>query len=157
MTKIFIVVILLMGGIGYWYYQNTQAILMEQAQQIAGQKAQISAQNEAIEKQKEDIAQSTKLLEEANAKFADSRKSVEDLQSKFNKVSSLLGARDIGKMAAAKPGSIERIIDKGTEQVMRCFEIFSGQPLTKKEENAEKPSQINKACTSIANPKYISN
>ena len=29
---------------------------------------------------------------------------------------------------------------------MRCFEILSGSPLTEKEENAEKPSQINSMC-----------
>ncbi len=38
---------------------------------------------------------------------------------------------------------------------LRCVEIAMGSPLTDKEKNATKKSEINSECPSIANPKYV--
>jgi hypothetical protein len=51
--------------------------------------------------------------------------------------------------------SIERVINKGSDNATRCIEIASGSPLTEKEKNATKKSEINPECPSIANPAYI--
>jgi hypothetical protein len=63
-------------------------------------------------------------------------------------------ARDIGQLAMAKPASIERAINRGTSNALRCIEIASGAPLTDTERRANTPSEINKECPSIANPNY---
>jgi hypothetical protein len=63
-------------------------------------------------------------------------------------------ARDIGQLAMAKPASIERAINRGTTNALRCIEIASGAPLTDVERRANTPSEINKECPSIANPNY---
>ena len=80
---------------------------------------------------------------------------VNNLRDKFNKTSSLLGERDIGTLGVAKPRPVGKIITKGTQNVFRCFEIVSGAPLTEKETNAEKPSQLNTSCPSVANPNRV--
>ena len=63
-------------------------------------------------------------------------------------------ARDIGQLAISKPASIERAINRGTTNALRCIEIASGAPLTDAERRANTPSEINKECPSIANPNY---
>ena len=46
-------------------------------------------------------------------------------------------------------------MNKGGDNAGRCIEIASGSPLTEKELNATKKSEINPECPSIANPNYI--
>ena len=50
---------------------------------------------------------------------------------------------------------IEKIINNATDNSQRCFEILTGSPLTEKEKNATKKSEINPECPSIANPNYV--
>ena len=100
----------------------------------------------------EDVKLASQLAVEAQKELQIAREQIESVRSKFNKTSKLLGNRDIGKLATHKPKPIKKIIDKGTKNVLRCFEILSGQPLTEKENNAEKKSQLNNSCPSVANP-----
>lgn len=121
-------------------------------QEIGIQKVAIEQQTEAIEKQLDDVKKAQKATIELNKKFEAARKQVDSLEDKFNKTSKLLGKRDIGVLAINKPRAITRIITAGTKQHLRCFEIVSGSPLTEKEINAEKKSQLNTHCPNIANP-----
>ena len=151
-----IVMAVVLGGF-YWYYQDSQKKLAVLQENNAKLEVSVQTQKETIEQHLEDAQKATTIVAETNLKFAKARKEVDDLRGKFNKVSKLLGQRDIGKLAAAKPKSIERIIDKGTDQRFRCFELLSGASHTKEELDAAKPSQLNKACPSVANPNYIGN
>jgi len=143
------------GGVGYWYYNDTQKRLAILHENNAKLETATVMQTEAIEKMEKDM----KIAQELNAKtetlFADARKEVDVLRNKFNKTSSLLGERDIGTLAVAKPRPVGKIITKGTKNAFRCFEIVSGAPLTEKETNAEKPSQLNTSCPSVANPNRV--
>lgn len=143
------------GGVGYWYYNDTQKRLAILHENNAKLETAAVMQTEAIEKMEKDM----KIAQELNAKtetlFADARKEVDVLRNKFNKTSSLLGERDIGTLAVAKPRPVGKIITKGTKNAFRCFEIVSGAPLTEKETNAEKPSQLNTSCPSVANPNRV--
>ncbi len=145
------------GGGFYWYYQDTQKKLAILHENNAKLEVSVQTQKQTIQQQTEDVKLANDLAAETNLKFAQAQQSVNDLQGKFNKVSKLLGQRDIGKLAAAKPKAIKRIINKGTIQSFRCFELLSGSPHTEKELNAVKPSQTNKACPELANPNYIRN
>jgi hypothetical protein len=73
-----------------------------------------------------------------------------DLDKRFNKKN-----RDVGLLAIEKPKTIERITNTASDKANRCIEIASGSPLTEKEINATKKSEINTECPSIANPNYI--
>jgi len=61
-----------------------------------------------------------------------SKKVVDDLAKTFRKMT-LDGQRDIGNLAQARPDSIERIVNNGTDKVFRCLEISTGNPLTEEE------------------------
>tara|TARA_Y100000310_G_scaffold323383_1_gene383641 strand:+ start:1446 stop:1925 length:480 start_codon:yes stop_codon:yes gene_type:complete len=151
-----IVMAVVLGGF-YWYYQDSQKKIAVLQGNNAKLEVSVQTQRETIEQHLEDAQRAHSIVAETNLKFVEAQKEVDNLRGKFNKVSSLLGQRDIGKLAVAKPKSIERIIDKGTDQSFRCFELLSGASHTKKELDAVKPSQLNKACSSVANPNYIGN
>ena len=155
LALIMFVVMSVVGGIGYWYYQDTQkkmAILYENNAKL---EVATQLQTQAIDKLEKDITVAKEITEETNKQFAAARVQVEVLKDKFNKTSALLGKRDIGTLGVAKPSVIGRILTKGTKNINRCFEIVSGQELTEKETNAEKPSQLNTSCPNLANPNRV--
>ena len=110
----------------------------------------VTEQKELIENQKKDF----KKILDANNKINELvnvlKKDLEDLDKRFNKKN-----RDVGKLAIQKTESIERITNGASKLATRCIEIASGSPLTDKEKNATKKSEINSECPSIANPNYI--
>ena len=77
------------------------------------------------------------------------------LDKRFNKINGQGEVRDIGKLAEERPTSVERVVNSATKKAMRCVEIAMGAPLTEKEKNATKKSQINSECPSLANPNYV--
>ena len=99
-----------------------------------------------------DLYEEKKVIEKQNkilkAEFA-------ALDKKFNKINGKGEVRDIGDLATKRPESVEKIINKGSTNAMRCSEIAMGSPLTEKEKNATKKSEINSECPSIANPNYV--
>ena len=68
-----------------------------------------------------------------------------------------LKEHDLAFLAENKPGLVEKVIDKGSKDMLRCLEIVSGSPLTEEELNVTKKSKANTQCPDIANPNYIPN
>lgn len=143
------------GGVGYLYYTDTQERLVAAANENAAMKIQEKLQTQTIEKLNEDIVRSRETLAKLRDEFGKFRRDYEILVDKFNKRSINFGTRDIGKLAEVKPTLIERIINNATKNVLRCFEIASGSPLTHDELGARKKSQTNQECPLIANPNYV--
>ena len=110
----------------------------------------VSSQKELIANQKKDFQEILDANNKMNELVSVLKKDLDDLDKRFNKKN-----RDVGKLAIAKTESIERITNGASALAMRCVEIASGSPLTEKEKNATKKSQINSECPSIANPNYV--
>jgi hypothetical protein len=127
--------------------RSDNAIL--QANQIKLESA-VADQKQLIEKQQADFQEILVANQEMNKLVNALKKDLDDLDKRFNK-----GKRDVGKLAIEKTKLIEKIINKGSVNAKRCIEIASGAPLTEKEKNATKKSEINPECPSIANPSYI--
>lgn len=108
LAGIMIIVMGVLGGIFYWYYNDTQQKMAILHENNAKLETAMKTQKQAIEQYQSDIKTVTAEKLVVEKQFAESRQSVSDLQTKFNKVSKLLGARDLGKMGAAKPRSIEK-------------------------------------------------
>ena len=150
-----IVVALLTAGGGFLHYKSVKAdletakannLLLEQS--VEGQKAVIAQQKAdftAILAANETLQQQNKVLA---AEFS-------ALDERFNKINGQGEVRDIGKLAVERSRSVERVINGASAKAMRCVEIAMGAPLTEKEINATKKSQINSECTSQANPNYV--
>ena len=154
--KIFIAVILMLGVGGVYVYinklQKDNAIL--QANQIKLEEA-VQDQQQLIAQQKqdfEDIMAANKKLDEQTKIL---QKEVANLDDKFSKINASGKKRDIGDLALKKPKPVEKVINNASNNALRCVEIAMGSPLTEKETNATKPSEINSECPSLANPSYV--
>ena len=110
----------------------------------------VSSQKELIANQKKDFQEILDANNKMNELVSVLKKDLDDLDKRFNKKN-----RDVGKLAIAKTESIERITNGASALATRCIEIASGSPLTEKEKNATKKSEINSECPSIANPSYV--
>ena len=149
--RLFLIGILASAVIGAGIYvmklRSDNAIL--KANQIKLESA-VQDQQELITQQKNDFKDILAANQKMNELVSVLKKDLEDLDKRFNKKN-----RDVGKLAIAKTKSIERITNGASALATRCIEIASGSPLTEKEKNATKKSEINSECPSIANPNYV--
>jgi len=149
--RLFFIGILASAVIGAGVYvmklRSDNAILKANAIKM---ESAIADQKTLIENQKKDFTEILNANKKMNELVSVLKKDLEDLDKRFNKKN-----RDVGKLAIAKTKSIERITNGASALATRCIEIASGSPLTEKEKNATKKSEINSECPSIANPKYI--
>jgi hypothetical protein len=154
--KIGLLIVVLAGaGGGFMYVKNLKADLatseannLKLEQSVESQKAVITQMKADFEMQNIIKANLEKQNDELKKEFA-------ALDKKFNKINGKGEVRDIGDLGIKRPESVERIINKGSANAMRCSEIAMGSPLTEKEKNATKKSEINSECPSIAYPNYV--
>ena len=143
----FVIVIVVAGGL--WYVINLKADLA--ISEANNQKLQdgIKEQHSLIEQMQRDITQ----IQETNKQLAEQnekqKQDVATLSSKFSK-------RDFGALAAEKPAVVEKLVNRGTVNAMRCLELASGAPLNEKEKNAKTPTEANRECPALINPSYTS-
>mgnify|MGYP001196863545 FL=1 len=154
--KIALIVMMMAGaGGGYIYVKNLKADLATSEANNVKLEQSVNDQKAVIEQQREDftaILEANKELQEKNAVLA---KEFKALDERFNKINGKGEVRDIGKLAEERASSVERVVNSASKKAMRCVEIAMGSPLTEKEINATKKSQINSECPSLANPNYV--
>ena len=142
------------AGLYVMKLRSDNAIL--KANQIKLEEA-VSSQQKVIEQQKADF----ETIMAANKKLQETRdilqRELQNLDDKFNKTNASGKKRDIGDLAVNRPESVERVINRASDNALRCVEIAMGAPLTEKEINAVLPSEINAECPSLANPNYVPN
>jgi len=143
----------LAGGVAYVYkLKADNAVLKENAIKL---EQAVSSQQAVIDQQKNDFENILKANKELNALKLTLQTELKALDDKFNKTNASGKKRDIGDLAIARTKPIEKIINRASDNAVRCVEIAMGAELTEKEINATKKSQINSECPSIANPNYI--
>jgi predicted nuclease with TOPRIM domain len=150
-----IVIALATAGGGFLHYKTVKADLETAKANNLLLEASVEGQKAVIAQQENDF----KSILAANATLQEQNKVLaaefSALDERFNKINAQGEVRDIGKLAVERSRSVERVINGATKKAMRCVEIAMGSPLTEKEENATKKSEINSECPSIANPNYI--
>tara|TARA_R110000824_G_scaffold60389_4_gene161483 strand:+ start:82 stop:567 length:486 start_codon:yes stop_codon:yes gene_type:complete len=154
--KLAIFMALLAGAGGaFLYVRNLQAtVAVLEANNIKLESA-VDEQKQVIEQQLKDTAAIVSAHKSQVVLNAQLDASINDLRDKFQKVNASGKKRDIGSLAEQKPALMAKVVNKGTANTMRCMEITMGSPLTAKEKNATKKSQINPECADIANPSYV--
>jgi len=144
-----IVALIIVGAIGFggYYLINLKADLA--VSEMNNQKLQegIQKQQELLEQQQKDIAQIQETNKELASQNEKQRKDVDSLSKKFSK-------RDIGERAVENPDLVEKLVNRGTENVLRCFELASGAPLNDKEKAAKSPVEANRECPSLVDRNY---
>ena len=150
-VRVIIMAVVFIGisGVGVYVMKLRSDNAILQANQIQLELS-IESQKQVIQKQKEDFGKILEANKKMNTLVNNLQKDINALDKRFNK-----GARDFGKLANEKPKLVEKLVNRGSERAGRCIEIAGGSPLTEKEINATKKSEINTECPSIANPNYI--
>lgn len=128
-----------MGGVGYWYYTDTQKTMRilvanEAKATLAAKTAE--AATKAIQ---ENLVRVQEQLQKVNAEFAESRQNNKILSKK-------LGKYDLATMGEENPPAVQRMINAATKRVSRCFELESGSKLTEREKNAKSGREFNREC-----------
>jgi len=139
LAGLLLVVIMVMGGIGYWYYTDTQermAILQANNAQL---NIAVQTNEQALESIQADYARASSELTALNQEYTAIRRQNQELASK-------LADLDLTAAAITNPAAIERAVNRGTENAGRCFELLSGAELTENERNATDDRSFNKEC-----------
>jgi hypothetical protein len=151
----------LIGGVvavavgGYIYVNGLQKDLAVAKENNVKLEQSVESQKAVIEQMQRDFELQKEINLKLDTQVKTLQKEYASLDDRFNKINSSGKKRDIGALAVDKSKAIERIINKGSANAQRCVEIAMGSPLTEKEKNATKKSEIKPECPSIANPSYV--
>ena len=154
---IILVVLLGAGGFGSWtYMQKLQAdneVYRINEQVYADNELKL---NDAIADQEVVIAEKAAqaaAIQEANNIL---RVETDRLDKEKANLAKKLGRHELDILAANKPGLVGKIINRASDAALRCFELLTGSPHTEDELKANKKSQLNSECPTLANPNYKS-
>jgi len=148
--KMLLILTVVIGAVGFgaWkYYQYTQEQIRIYAVNAATAELAQEQSEQALVALQKDMESVREQYTAVSARFAIAQNRVDALEDK-------LSEHELGDLAQKKPKLIEKIVDKGTKDVLRCYEILSGSELTEEEKNATKKSKTNTSCPDIANPNY---
>ena len=145
MILIVVVVVIIAGGL--YYVVNLKADL---ATSEANNRQLVEAtreQNMLIEQMKQDVTAIQQANADLQAQTDRQRRDVEALSSKFSK-------RDFGALAAERPEAVEKSVNRGTKNALRCLELAAGAPLTDQEKQAKTPMEANRECPNLIDRNY---
>lgn len=147
-----LIIVLVFAG-GAWYVTGLRADLA--ISEMNNQKLQegIEAQQALMAQMQADISQIQTINQDLKQENDRQQAEVKALSNRFSQ-NARGEVRDFGALAAERPDSIQRAVNRGTVNAMRCLELASGAPHTEAELAAKTTSEINRECPTIANPNY---
>lgn len=144
------VILLAVGG---YYVINLKADLAISENNNKKLQDGIQEQQALMKQMTEDIAAIQQINRDLSDIVGKHKAEVDALSKKFSQ-DARGQPRDFGQFAKEKPELVERLVNRGTKNAMRCLEIASGAPRTAEEIAAKSATEINKECPAIANPNY---
>lgn len=148
-----VLIIVVICAAGLWYVTGLRADLAISQDNARKLTDAVDQQQAAISQMRQEQQQIRDANNQLNTTIQLQNKDLTNLQDRFTQ-NAAGEKRDFGKTAAARPEALERAVNRGTQNALRCLEIASGSPLTEAEKAATKPSEINRECPNIANPLY---
>ena len=148
-----VLIIVAICAAGLWYVTGLRADLAVSQDNAKKLTDAVEQQEAAISQMRQEQQQIREANAQLNTTIQLQNKDLTNLQDRFTQ-NAAGEKRDFGKTAAARPEALERAVNRGTVNALRCLEIASGSPLTEAEKAATKPSEINRECPALANPNY---
>lgn len=139
LAGIMLIVMCAMGGLGYWYYNDTQEKLATLHENNAKLETAVAISEETVSTLRADFAKANEELQKVNNEFR-------DIRAQNNVLSKKLAKHDLSELGSKKPGLVGRIINNASQKAGRCFEILSGAELTEKEIGAKNGKAFNSEC-----------
>ena len=156
MIQIVIILVILLagGGFGAWTYmeklQADNQVLQINQEVLKENELKL---NDAIAEQQAVIVEKQRQAEQVQVANNALRAETSRLSSEKNNLAKKLGRHELDILAQNKPGLVSRVINRASDNALRCFEVLTGSPLTHDELQADKPSLYNRECPTI-HPKY---
>jgi hypothetical protein len=125
------------GGYAVYKYEDMSKTILEQKQQVTILQKANTDQAAVIVQRKLDLAQSQQDYSQLQGRLETNALQLASLQKKFKTTNNALGTKDISMLAAAKPGLVQDIVNRGTTDVIHCFEIVTGAPANEKVPNCD--------------------
>ena len=150
MIQVVIILVMLMGAGGYGAYSWVTKLQLEnKVLQVNAEKLEdaVTNQEAVIANQQANAAK----IQDANSKLREQHTA---LQKDRKNLAKKLGRHELDILAENKPGLVVKIINKASQNELRCFELQTGAPHTEEELLASKRSQLNSECPTLANPNY---
>lgn len=130
---------LVLCGAFYWYYTDTQERMAILNQNNAKLETAVAISEGTISALQENFAKANQELNRVNNEFA-------AIRAQNNVLADKLAKHDLAVLGAGKPSLVERLINRGTVNAGRCFELLSGAQLTQQEKEATTGEAFNKEC-----------
>ena len=130
---------LVLCGAFWVYYQDTQERIAILNENNAKLEVAVVTSEAAVASMQADIKRANEELTRVNAEFA-------AIRSQNNVLADKLAKHDLAVLGAAKPALVERLVNRGTVNAGRCFELLAGAELTDKEKEAKDGNAFNKEC-----------
>lgn len=130
---------LILCGIFYKYYEDTQARIAILNQNNAKLETAVAISEEAVSTLQADFAKANAELSRVNVEFA-------AIRAQNNVLADKLAKHDLAVLGAGKPALVEKLVNRGTINAGRCFELLAGAELTDKEKGATSGTAFNKEC-----------
>lgn len=122
-------VLLALGGLTllsasfYVYYLITSAQIKSLKQENIDLQKKVKDQELIISLMKEDYTKIIKINSELSEKVESNKKEIDELRNKLFRENK--NKKSLEELATKKTNLIEKIINKGTEKVLTCFEVIS--------------------------------
>ena len=139
LAGIMLIVMLVLGGAGYWYYKDSQDRIRILTENNAKLDTAVKLNEQTIDTMKKDFARVQNEIKQTNEEFGRIRAQNQVLAEKLEK-------HHLGQTAAAKPEAIQRVVNAASAKAGRCFELLSGAELTKTEKEAKDGKSFNSEC-----------
>jgi type II secretory pathway pseudopilin PulG len=115
LSKVLIGILLSFGIIGYFYYSTTQNQLIELRDLNKAYELKIETQDDAINTMQQSYELQGEALNELSLKN-------QEIQSEMNRYLDIFKRHNLAKLAAAKPGLIEKRVNGATKDVFDSLE-----------------------------------
>tara|TARA_B100000900_G_scaffold89814_1_gene73194 strand:+ start:2295 stop:2765 length:471 start_codon:yes stop_codon:yes gene_type:complete len=130
------------AGLAYWYYLDTQKALRQYAENQGKLQGAIQTQAEANAALAKDLANMQIAFNTLTEEFEEARKQVESVERLFAQGTD---GREmsVGERAVENPAYIEEVLNRGTTELFRCFEILTGAPVGDEDAQAKYVTCVN--------------
>lgn len=130
---------LVLCGAFWVYYNDTQERIAILNENNAKLETAVAISEETISTLQADFARANEEINRINTEFA-------AIRAQNNVLADKLAKHDLAVLGSGKPSLVERLVNRGTVNAGRCFEILSGSQLTDKEKEATNGEEFNREC-----------
>lgn len=149
-----LLLVVLVIAAGLWYVTGLRADLAISQQNSSRLQEGIAAQQVLLAQMAVDIAQIQTINQSLKTENDRQQAEVRALSNRFGQ-NARGEVRDFGALAAERPDAVQRAVNRGTANAMRCLELASGASHSDAEIAAKTTSEINRECPTLANPNYL--